>query len=172
MLDSCWLSAVKLCTAAKYSVGFLSAPGFASVLEGIRNNNDLGHPVCENLRAGNWMAGYTAERLKLRQDTHEVRRELRKGTLHSQHASYAFKFHPPITHAHRCACIHTQREMSTGFLSFTLLPSLSLQLGVLLSEVFTPLSVIPHYLMPCLFEAIITKVLSLLLDEAHRKMGE
>ena len=77
MLDSCWLSAVKLCTAAEYSVGFLSAPGFASVLEGIRNNNDLGHPVCENLRAGNWMAGYTAERLKLRQDTHEVRRELR-----------------------------------------------------------------------------------------------
>ena len=62
--------------------------------------------------------------------------------------------------------------MSTGFLSLTLLPSLSLQLGVLLSEVFAPLSVIPHYLMPCLFEAIITKVLSLLLDEAHRKMGE
>ena len=76
------------------------------------------------------------------------------------------------THTGVHVYIHTQREMSTGFLSFALLPSLSLQLGVLLSEVFAPLSVIPHYLMPCLFEAIITKVLSLLLDEAHRKMGE
>ena len=79
VLDSCWLSAIKVCTAAGvFSLNTVCChlAGFASVLEGIRNNNDLGHPVCENLRAGDWMAGYTAERLKLREDTHEVGRKL------------------------------------------------------------------------------------------------
>ena len=42
------------------------------MLETIRDNNDLGHPVCENLRGGDWMAGYTANRLKLCPGTKEV----------------------------------------------------------------------------------------------------
>lgn len=37
--------------------------GFASVLAEIAPNNDLGHPVCNNLRDGNWMIDYVHQRL-------------------------------------------------------------------------------------------------------------
>ena len=36
------------------------------MLEAVRDNNDLGHPLCDNLRSGDWLPGYTANRLKLR----------------------------------------------------------------------------------------------------------
>lgn len=35
----------------------------------MRDNNDLGHPICDNLRAGDWMAGYTMNRLRQRDGT-------------------------------------------------------------------------------------------------------
>lgn len=31
--------------------------GFLSLLSNIRPNSDLGHPMCDNLRQGNWMIG-------------------------------------------------------------------------------------------------------------------
>lgn len=31
--------------------------GMMSLLATIRPNNDLGHPMCSNLRDGNWMIG-------------------------------------------------------------------------------------------------------------------
>lgn len=34
---------------------FLS--GVISLLADIRSNNDLGHPLCANLRQGNWLIG-------------------------------------------------------------------------------------------------------------------
>lgn len=34
-----------------------------SILSTVRQHNDLGHPICDNLRAGHWMAGYIANRL-------------------------------------------------------------------------------------------------------------
>lgn len=37
--------------------------GLESVLCNIRVNNDLGHPVCSNLRDGNWLMDYTSDRL-------------------------------------------------------------------------------------------------------------
>ncbi|XP_067892976.1 glycogen debranching enzyme isoform X1 [Heterodontus francisci] len=37
--------------------------GFISVLAEIRPRNDLGHPLCENLRAGDWMMDYISNRL-------------------------------------------------------------------------------------------------------------
>ena len=37
--------------------------GFISVLEGVRQFDDLSHPICGNLREGNWMMDYTVQRL-------------------------------------------------------------------------------------------------------------
>lgn len=37
-----------------YCCNFL---GFLTLLSSIRLNNDLGHPLCNNLRQGNWMIG-------------------------------------------------------------------------------------------------------------------
>ncbi|CAG9856411.1 unnamed protein product [Phyllotreta striolata] len=39
--------------------------GVMSLLSNIRPNNDLGHPLCANLRDGNWLIDYTWKRLKL-----------------------------------------------------------------------------------------------------------
>ena len=43
-----------------------------SVLADIRNKNDLGHPLCQNLREGDWMPGYVANRLKINPATKQV----------------------------------------------------------------------------------------------------
>ena len=37
--------------------------GLMSVLADIRPNNDLGHPVCANLRQGDWLIEYVSNRL-------------------------------------------------------------------------------------------------------------
>ncbi|KAI9259379.1 glycogen debranching enzyme [Sporodiniella umbellata] len=41
--------------------------GFMSVLTPIMANNDLGHPLCDNLRAGLWTVDYIVHRLKIYQ---------------------------------------------------------------------------------------------------------
>lgn len=38
--------------------------GIASILDNIAINNDLGHPVCQNLRSGDWLMGMTYLRFK------------------------------------------------------------------------------------------------------------
>ncbi|XP_058794874.1 glycogen debranching enzyme isoform X2 [Phymastichus coffea] len=43
--------------------------GVISLLADIRSNNDLGHPLCGNLRQGNWLIDYTWQRLKEDQGT-------------------------------------------------------------------------------------------------------
>ena len=46
--------------------------GIMSMLTTVRDNNDLGHPICDNLRSGDWMAGYAVNRLRLRCGTLKV----------------------------------------------------------------------------------------------------
>jgi glycogen debranching enzyme len=45
-------------------VVYCGLQGFLSLLSNIRPNNDLGHPLCNNLRQGNWMIDYISHRLK------------------------------------------------------------------------------------------------------------
>lgn len=42
---------------------YSGSQGFASLLAEIAPNNDLGHPMCDNLRQGNWMIDYVHQRL-------------------------------------------------------------------------------------------------------------
>lgn len=42
------------------------------MMSAIRTNNDLGHPLCHNLREGNWLMDYTAQRLMCFEDTKKV----------------------------------------------------------------------------------------------------
>lgn len=37
--------------------------GLISVMAEIRPKNDLGHPLCDNLRQGDWMMEYVSDRL-------------------------------------------------------------------------------------------------------------
>ncbi|KAI8048766.1 glycogen debranching enzyme [Gilbertella persicaria] len=46
------------------SLVYAGLQGFMSVLKSIITNNDLGHPLCDNLRAGPWALEYTVNRLK------------------------------------------------------------------------------------------------------------
>ena len=43
-----------------------------SMMEPVRDNNDLGHPLCDNLRSGDWLPGYTINRLKLKTSTKKI----------------------------------------------------------------------------------------------------
>ena len=43
-----------------------------TVLGAIRPNNDLGHPVCNNLRDGDWLPNYIAARLMFDEGTKAV----------------------------------------------------------------------------------------------------
>lgn len=46
------------------SLVYAGLQGVVSLLADIRPNNDLGHPLCVNLRQGNWLIDYVWQRLK------------------------------------------------------------------------------------------------------------
>ena len=49
-----------------------------SILTEVAEKNDLGHPICNNLRQGDWLLGYTANRLKHYKGTKELATWLEK----------------------------------------------------------------------------------------------
>lgn len=51
---------------------FIGILGIITLLKDIHLKNDLGHPFCENLRQGNWLPTYVANRLKSYPTTSEV----------------------------------------------------------------------------------------------------
>ena len=46
--------------------------GIISVLESVHLSNDLYHPLCHNLRGGDWLINYTINRLRLLPATTKV----------------------------------------------------------------------------------------------------
>ena len=82
-----------------------------SHLRNIRTFNDLGHPLCGNLRDGNWMQEYIVNRLRKSQSQHVI------------------------------------------------------ALSQWLSQAFTQLARLPRYLIPRYFDAIVTPIYSLLLEQ-------
>ncbi|XP_044753239.1 glycogen debranching enzyme [Coccinella septempunctata] len=54
--------------------------GFISLLSEIRPMNNLGHPMCENIRQGDWMIDYIYQRLKLDEGTEELGTWIEKNT--------------------------------------------------------------------------------------------
>lgn len=97
------------CTCIQYYHVILCAP-----LQ-VRDINDLGHPICDNLRAGDWMAVYTINRLRLYEGT---------------------------------------KAMADS-----------------IGLIFSQISKLPRYLIPCYFEAVVTTTYTLLTQAAVAKMG-
>ncbi|CAN8004123.1 unnamed protein product, partial [Ixodes hexagonus] len=52
--------------------------GLMSVLSEVRSKNDLGHPMCDNLRAGDWLMDYIVARLAQERSTLELSRWFEK----------------------------------------------------------------------------------------------
>jgi glycogen debranching enzyme len=94
---------------------YCGVEGIMSMMKAVRDNNDLGHPLCDNLRSGDWLAGYTVNRLRLRAGTKK--------------------------------------------------------LAELLECLFSELSKIPRYLIPCYFEATVSHLHSLLRTRAVNLMS-
>lgn len=51
------------------SLKYCGLQGIMSIMASIRATNDLGHPVCQNLREGNWLMDYIASRLNKHKGT-------------------------------------------------------------------------------------------------------
>ena len=75
--------------------------GIMSMLTTVRDNNDLGHPICDNLRSGDWMAGYTINRLRLKKGTKKVYMHVH---VHV-HVYTCRKRQMYNVHVHVCTCI-------------------------------------------------------------------
>jgi len=90
--------------------------GFVHVLESTRGSNNLGHPLFNNLRDGDWMLDYISNRLL---------------------NNYSTK-----------------------------------KLGIWLQRVFDTLKKIPRHLVPCYFDAILTGVEEMILEEIWSRMGD
>ena len=63
-----------------------------SLLSEIRVKNDLGHPLCENLRQGNWLMECMVGRLRLEPNTTELANwlEVRRGRRRQSSAARPF----------------------------------------------------------------------------------
>jgi glycogen debranching enzyme len=90
--------------------------GIMNMIKPIRETNDLGHPLCDNLRSGHWLLGYTSNRLNLR---------------------------PSIKRLHE-----------------------------IISNIFHHLTLLPHYLIPSYFDAVISQIFQLMIDTCYSKMNQ
>src|SRR4051812_24574895 len=60
----------------------LSIAGIHPVLKRIQETNDLGHPLCSNLRDGTWLSDYIIVRLKRLPELSEIARIYEEAFLH------------------------------------------------------------------------------------------
>ena len=134
--------------------------GIMSMLTTVRKKNDLGHPICNNLRSGDWLADYTVKRLRHNSGTNKVCVErMRKQS--ETHSTMCF-----VNTMHHFLLLLS--ILSFFFCSF----SSPLQLATVLDPLFNELSRIPRYLIPCYFEAIVSFIYSMLKKKAIDLMGE
>lgn len=63
------------------SMVYCGTQGFVSLLTQISPNNDLGHPMCNNLRDGNWMIDYIHERLAKHPNTEALAKWIKENTI-------------------------------------------------------------------------------------------
>ena len=61
---------------------FLAPPGLMNHWKDIRSSNDLGHPICANLRDGDWLPSYIAGRLQWRDSTKDLSNWLKDAFAH------------------------------------------------------------------------------------------
>ncbi|GAB6025571.1 hypothetical protein CHUAL_011301 [Chamberlinius hualienensis] len=54
------------------TISYCGLQGVMTLLSDIRPRNDLGHPLCGNLRDGNWLLDYISNRLKVDESTQEL----------------------------------------------------------------------------------------------------
>ncbi|KAJ8945126.1 hypothetical protein NQ318_001591 [Aromia moschata] len=97
------------------STVYAGLQGFISLLANIRPSNDLGHPMCANLRDGNWMIEYIWKRLLLDEGTKD--------------------------------------------------------LGKWLEENSNCFNDMPRYLVPCYFDAVVTGMYILLIEQSYKLMS-
>ncbi|XP_052826586.1 glycogen debranching enzyme isoform X2 [Octopus bimaculoides] len=50
-------------------LNYCGLQGIAELLDKVRTNNDLGHPLCDNLREGDWFCDYIVKRLEVHDGT-------------------------------------------------------------------------------------------------------
>ena len=62
-----------------------------SLLEVVRASNDLGHPLCHNLRGGDWLINFTINRLRLLPATAKVQDSIYFNTLLISLSKYNLK---------------------------------------------------------------------------------
>ena len=141
---------------------YCGVEGIMSMMKTVRDNNDLGHPLCDNLRSGDWLAGYSVNRLRLRTGTKKVTRthHERKPTYVTIYCYSRRESKGVCIQYSNIDCEYTEHSITT--VSPSLCVCVGIQLADLLDSVFSELSKVPRYLIPCYFEAVLSLLHSLL----------
>ena len=103
------------------SMVYCGLQGIVSMLAPVRDSNNLGHPICDNLRAGDWMAGYSVNRLLNKKATKKVTNAFYTHT-YTLHLCIHIHIHSYVhvyMHIHTCIHTHTHTHTHTHAHAYT-----------------------------------------------------